>query len=115
MIKIYHLPRCGKSRKALAFLEENKMPHEVVLYTQNPLSREALMALQSKLNIQASQWVRTQEVAYKATYPNFVLTEENCIEILEKHPEWMQRPIIETEDRAIIAREEGVLATFLQI
>lgn len=114
MITIYHLPRCGKSRKALSYLQENNIPHRVVYYVQHPLSPDELAALQAKLEVLPTEWIRVKEAGFVAGFSENQLSPSQCIDILTAHPEWMQRPIIEKGDKAIIAREEGALEKFLE-
>ncbi len=37
-MKIYHNPRCGKSREALALLEKQKANIKIINYIENPLT-----------------------------------------------------------------------------
>ena len=41
-IKIYHNPRCSKSRNTLALLEEQGVDAEVVKYLETPPNKEEL-------------------------------------------------------------------------
>ena len=45
MIKIYHNPRCRKSREALKYLEDKGATFEVILYLQNPFTGQELSDL----------------------------------------------------------------------
>ena len=51
MIKIYHNPRCSKSRQGLAILEESGKAYEIVKYLENEVDVEQLKAIISKLGI----------------------------------------------------------------
>ena len=37
MIKIYHNPRCSKSREGICELDDINQPYEVIKYIENPL------------------------------------------------------------------------------
>ncbi|MGH7338103.1 MAG: glutaredoxin domain-containing protein, partial [Myxococcota bacterium] len=47
--KIYHNPRCSKSRATLALLAERGIETEIVDYLENPPSRATLAKLLRKL------------------------------------------------------------------
>ena len=64
MIKLYHNPRCTKSRESLALLEESGNDFEVKLYLQEGLSESELKDLQTKLNLPAIQWTRVKEADF---------------------------------------------------
>ncbi len=104
MIKIYHNNRCGKSRSALQILQEKGIDFEVVEYLKNPLNQKQLKALLEKLGIKASQIIRTKEPLFKEQFLGKKLTEKDYLKILSENPILMERPIVETEERAIIAR-----------
>jgi len=65
MIKIYHNPRCGKSRAALKLLEESGKPHEVINYMKEPLSKEELRDLIGRLGIKAEELVRKNRASLR--------------------------------------------------
>ena len=41
-VKIYHNPRCSKSRETLSLLKENGVDAEVVLYLETPADGKTL-------------------------------------------------------------------------
>jgi arsenate reductase len=63
-VTIYHNPRCSKSRKTLAILEEKGIEAEVVLYLENPLDQSEIRELLEKLELSAGQLVRKGEDEY---------------------------------------------------
>ncbi|STO71008.1 arsenate reductase [Canicola haemoglobinophilus] len=52
-VKIYHNPRCSKSRETLALLEQQSIPFEIELYLQQTYSVEELQTLVQKLGIKS--------------------------------------------------------------
>lgn len=105
MTRLYHNPRCTTSRKALAKLEEAGAAFDTVLYLKEPPSREQLVDLVDRLEDPPTDLVRKdkrfKDLGMDATdyqSPNEV------VDILEKHPELMQRPLIDDGDRAFIGR-----------
>lgn len=99
--KIYHNPRCSKSRQALEILQKYNTHPIVIEYLKTPLSFEQLEQLCSHFNLQ--DFVRHNEPIFKALH----LTLENKSQVLTamaKEPILMQRPIVTWGDKAIIAR-----------
>ena len=64
--KIYHNPRCSKSRATLALLTERGVDFEVVDYLATPLSKPQLRELERKLGAPALAMVRTDEPEFRA-------------------------------------------------
>lgn len=99
--RIYHNPRCSKSRAALALLNERGVDVEIVDYLATPLRREQLAALLHKLRVDPLALVRRDdaEVAARA-----VAAPDAILELLVEHPRALQRPIVEVGRRAVIGR-----------
>jgi arsenate reductase len=104
MIKIYHNNKCSKSRCALGILEESGKEFEVVSYLQDTPNAEELSAIIKKLGIKAHELVRKTEPVYTAQYKGKDLNEEEWIRAMIKNPILIERPIIVSGDRAVIAR-----------
>lgn len=98
MIKIYHNPRCSKSRQTLALLEEHGIEPEVIEYLKTPLTAP-------ELNTPLKDMVRTTEADFKATGLNIrTATDDELIEAMAHTPKIMQRPIVTNGQRAVIGR-----------
>jgi len=101
-ITVYHNPRCKKSRAGLEYTREKGMAPEVREYLKDLLSKEELKKLLMKLNIPASELVRTQEAYFKKELKGLNLTEDEWIRELEEHPKLIRRPIVEGKYKAVI-------------
>ncbi|MCK9814100.1 arsenate reductase (glutaredoxin) [Pseudomonas chlororaphis] len=110
-LTLYHNPRCSKSRAALELLEQRGLAPTVVRYLETPLDAEQLQRLLAKLGISARQLLRSGEDEYKAlNLADTELSESQLIAAIAEHPKLMERPILETADKAIIGRPpENVL------
>lgn len=110
-LTLYHNPRCSKSRGALELLEQRGLAPTVVRYLETPLDATQLQRLLGKLGISARQLLRTGEEEYTAlNLADSSLSEEQLIAAIAGHPKLMERPILETADKAIIGRPpENVL------
>jgi arsenate reductase len=103
--KIYHNPRCSKSRATLALLNERGAEVEVIDYIANPPSRGALRDLLRKLAVPASELVRADEPEYRAAVAaGRAETEDDILDLLAAHPRVLQRPIVEIGGRAAVCR-----------
>jgi len=103
-IRIYHNPRCSKSRSACALITENGIAAEVVEYLQTPPSREELRALLKKLGMKPAELVRQGETEFKEHYAGRVLTDEEWLDAMVAHPILIERPIVVCGDKALVAR-----------
>ena len=104
MIKIYHNPRCRKSREGLAFLEASGQEFEVIRYLDNPPGAQKIGELLKALNIPPIDLVRTNEAIWKSDYKGKELIDSQIIEALSQHPKLIERPIVLRENKAVIAR-----------
>lgn len=104
MITIYHNGRCTKSRGALEILQEQSIPHNIRWYLAEPLNAKELRALLKKLGMKASELVRKSESYYKEHLKDAKLTQAEWLKQLTVHPELIERPIVETDNKAIVAR-----------
>ncbi len=104
MITIYHNGRCTKSRGALEILQEQGIPHNIRWYLAEPLTAKELRALLKKLGLKASELVRKSEPYYKEQLKEKTLTEAEWLKELVAHPELIERPIVEADNKAIVAR-----------
>jgi arsenate reductase len=112
-MKIYHNPKCSKSRQTLAIIEGETSSFEIIEYLKNPLSEEEIIVLLSKLNIKPVELVRTQETIWKENYKGKVLTETEIINAMVENPKLIERPIVVKNNKAIIGRPpENVLSLF---
>lgn len=111
--KIFHNPRCSKSRATLSLLEERGVSPEVVEYLKTPPSAEEIRALLCKLGLAAKDLIRTGEAEWKASGKSLDAPEPELIELMAAHPILIERPIVVVGGRARIGRPpERVLELF---
>ncbi|HLW40837.1 MAG TPA: arsenate reductase (glutaredoxin) [Flavobacterium sp.] len=104
MIKIYHNPRCSKSREGLCLLNDLNQEAEVINYIENPLTFDELKKLIALLNISPIELVRTKETIWKEQFKNQNLTDEQIIQAMVDFPKLIERPIVVNGNKAVIAR-----------
>ena len=95
MTKIYHNPRCSKSRAALELLTERGLNPDVVLYLDTPLSVRELQQLVAKSGVSLLELVRTNESPYSELHLANA-SEQDLYEAVAAHPILLNRPLVET-------------------
>ena len=104
MIKIYHKPRCKKSREGLKFLQNLGVDFKVVEYLKEALSVNELREILKKLGKKPYEILRKQEDYYKKELKNKNFTDEEWLIILAENPVLIQRPIVAGNYKAVIAQ-----------
>ena len=104
MIKIYHNPRCCKSRNGFEIIKESGKNIEIVTYLENTPTKEELKQLINLLNIPAEDLIRKNEAAWKENFKGKNLTQEQLIEAMVSFPKLIERPIVINGSKAVIGR-----------
>lgn len=102
--KIYHNPRCSKSRQTLQIMQDKSMDFEVVEYLKNIPSESELEQLLTELGIDAEKLVRKGEAVYKEKYKGKTLSNKDWIKAMIENPKLIERPIVTDGKRAVIGR-----------
>jgi len=104
-IVIYQKPTCTTCRQVHAMLKESGVDFETVDYYVDPIPKPRLLALLKKMRMAPRQLLRTKETIYKTLkLGDRDLTDDEIVDLMVKHPDLIQRPIIENGARAILAR-----------
>lgn len=103
-IKIYHNPRCSKSREALSILKEKGFEPEIVEYLKNIPTFNEIKDILMKLNLKPEDIIRKSEDIYKKKFKGKNFTSDEWIKILTENPVLIERPIVIRGNKAIIAR-----------
>ena len=113
MIKIYHNPRCGKSREAIEILETENKTFEIIKYLENPPNQNEITDLIKHLKIKPLDLVRTKEKIWIDQFKNQKLNDDDIIEILANHPILIERPIVINKNEAIIGRPPSLIKSII--
>lgn len=104
-IKIYHNPRCSKSRDTLNLLKSNGVEPEVVLYLDTPADAATVRELLRMLGMSsARELMRQKKISIRRFTADSQLSEEALIRALVEHPKLMERPIVVANGQARIGR-----------
>jgi arsenate reductase (glutaredoxin) len=104
-ITIYQKPTCTTCRQVFTALKESGVDFDSVNYYLDPLSKSKLKELLKKMGIAAGDLIRKKEEIYKKLkLAEKDLTEDEILDLMVKHPDLIQRPIVEKGSKAILAR-----------
>jgi len=104
MIKIYHNPRCRKSRETLEIIRQAGHEPEIVEYLINPPSEAELEDMLRKMNKKPEEIIRKGEDIFKSNYKGETFTDEEWIHILVENPKLIERPIVINGDKVALGR-----------
>jgi arsenate reductase len=103
--RIYHNPRCSKSRATLALLQQRGVEPDIVEYLKTPPDRETLTALLRQLGIEPRELLRKGEAEYQElNLSDPALSDEALIAAMVAHPKLIERPIVVAGGQARIGR-----------
>ena len=103
--KIFHNPRCTKSRQALQLLKDNNCKIEIISYLEIDLKVSLIKDILKKLTLKPRDILRKGEQEYKDNnLKKDNLSEEDLINYMIKYPKLIERPIVVKGDRAVIGR-----------
>lgn len=103
-MKIYHNPRCRKSRETLQILNDSGIEPEIIEYLKYPPELNELNDILRKLQISPEQLVRKGEKLYKEQYKGKSIGDQEWLQILSSNPVLIERPIVVDGEKAVIGR-----------
>jgi arsenate reductase len=103
-MKIYHNPRCTKSRQTLQLIESAGKEVEIVEYLTDTPSRSELKKIIALLGITPEQLLRKNEDVYKEKFKGKTFTDDEWIQIMIENPKLIERPIVIQGDKSVLCR-----------
>ncbi|MEE9239336.1 MAG: arsenate reductase (glutaredoxin) [Thermodesulfobacteriota bacterium] len=104
-ITIYVKPTCTTCRKVLKILRESEADFDSVNYFEEPLSKKTLTQLVKSLGITPRDLLRKNESIYRELgLSKKELSDSQIIELMVKHPDLLQRPIVIKGKEVVLAR-----------
>lgn len=104
-IRIFHNPRCSKSRATLKLLHEHGVEPTVIEYLKTPPTADELDQILRLLNLQPRQLMRPNEPEYTQLHlADNSLTRTQLIAAMVEHPRLIQRPIVLANGKAALGR-----------
>jgi arsenate reductase len=98
---IWHNPRCGTSRNALALLQEAGAEVRIVEYLRDPPTPDELRRIFARAGITPREGLRAKEPEAQDLA---AATDDEIIDAMMLHPVLIQRPLVETDKGAMLAR-----------
>lgn len=110
-VRIYHNPKCSKSRETLALLRAHGVEPEVVEYLKTPLTVSEVKGLIGKLNVAPATLLRRKEEPYARLGLSPTSSLDAVARAIAKEPVLLERPVVVVGERAALGRPpENVLA-----
>lgn len=104
-MKIYHNPRCSKSRQTLTLIEDKGADVEVIEYLNTPPTRKELDEILQMLEMEPEDLMRKGEAVYKELgLKDKKLSRKEAIKVMVENPKLIERPIVVKGKKAIIGR-----------
>lgn len=103
--KIYHNPRCSKSRQTLELLNDKGVETEVIEYLNTPPDAETLEKILNGLGMEPRELMRKGQDEYKTlNLADKGLSREDLIKAMIENPILIERPIVITDKGIAIGR-----------
>lgn len=114
-VRIYHNPRCSKSRQTLALLKERGVDADIVEYLKAPPDADTLVALAGQLGVGLRDLLRTGEDEYKQARKSIDGMDDGTLASwLSANPKVLQRPIVVSSKGARIGRPPEAVLDILE-
>jgi arsenate reductase len=104
-VKIFHNPRCSKSRQTMQLIDSKDIVPDVIEYLKHPPTYQELAEVLDLLDLEPRELMRTREKAYrenKLDDPD--LSREDLINAMIANPILIERPIVIHHGKAVIGR-----------
>lgn len=104
MIRIYHNPRCRKSRETLELLRQAGHEPEIIEYLQTPPSADDLKKMLLKMGKKPEDIIRKGEEIFKTHFKGRTYSDDEWLKILVENPKLIERPIVVNGDKVALGR-----------
>ena len=104
-ITIYHKPTCTTCRQAVQMLKDSGKPFRAINYYEQSFTKAQLKTLLKKAGLSPKDVLRTKEDLYhELGLAKAQLSDDALLDLMVKHPDLIQRPIVEKGEQVILAR-----------
>jgi arsenate reductase (glutaredoxin) len=104
-ITIYQKPTCTTCRQAVQLLKDSGKPFTAINYYERVFTKTQLKSLLKKAGLSPKDVLRTKEEIYQELgLAKKSLSDDELLDLMVKHPDLIQRPIVEKGEKAILAR-----------
>ena len=105
-IKIYHNPRCSKSRQTKAILDDQGLDYDVIEYLQQPPTAAELKMILGMLGKKPVEIIRSGEKLFKelGLSKKDERPDDEWVQIMVDNPLLIERPIVVKGGKAAMGR-----------
>ena len=110
---IYHNPRCKKSRDALQLLKKKNIKFKVINYLEEFFDKQSLEKILDVIGKKPSEALRKNEEIWKKQFSSKKIGEKEILKLMIKYPKLIERPIVISGNKGVIARPLENLMDFI--
>jgi arsenate reductase (glutaredoxin) len=111
-ITIYHKPTCTTCRQAVQLLKDSGTPFTAVNYYEQVFTKDQLKKILKKAGLSPREVLRTKEDIYKELeLAKKDLSDDALLDLMVKHPDLIQRPLVVKDEKAVLARPAETVRT----
>ena len=115
-ITIYQKPTCTTCQKVYAALVDSGVDFNAVNYYVDRIPKAKIKSLLLKMGMTATELVRTKDPIYKELMSaKKKFSQDELIDLMEKYPDLIARPIVEKGAKAILARPAERILEILSV
>jgi arsenate reductase len=113
-ITIYHKPTCTTCRQTVQMLKDSGTPFTAVNYYEQTFTKDQLKKILKKAGLSPKDALRTKEDIYKELgLAKKELSDDSLLDLMVKHPDLIQRPLVVKDDKAVLARPAETVKTLI--
>lgn len=113
-ITVYEKPTCSTCRQVDKILREFGAEYDKINYYVEPIGEAKLRELIKKMNVSPRELLRAKEGIYKDLgLASGSHSDDELIALMAKHPDLLQRPIVERGSKAVLARPAETIRELL--
>jgi arsenate reductase len=111
-VTIYHNPKCSSSRRALEIIHASGAVPRIIDYQKQPLSRDELKSLISKMGVSVREIVRDKEPMYTSLHLEHA-SDDQLLDAMAANPILINRPIVVTDKGVKLCRPPETVKSLL--
>lgn len=104
-IMVYQKPTCTTCRQTVQILKDEQADYTTINYYDQPFTKARLKDLLKKAGLKPRDVLRTKEDIYKTLkLRETAVGDDELLDLMVKHPDLIQRPIVQQGETVILAR-----------
>ena len=104
-VTIYHNPSCGTSRRVLEMIRAKGIEPTIILYLDEPPSKDKLKALLKAMGMRPRDLLRKRGTPYEELgLDDPRVSDERILSLMVEHPILIERPVVVTKKGTALCR-----------